>query len=163
MKIGIMSDTHDHLDRTDAAIREFLDRGVRHVVHCGDFIAPFVMLRFRDKGFEHVHGVIGNNDGEVLYLKQLFEGVGTLYKPPVFINVGPLRLAVLHEPMPDDVMAALPVDAVCFGHTHDAGVTHVPDGPVIINPGECGGWLRGRATVAVLDADTCHVEIIDLA
>lgn len=161
MKIGIISDTHDHLPRVDAAVEAFLARGVEEIIHCGDYIAPFVLLHFKDKGFRHVHGVLGNNDGEVLMLKKLFEGVGTLHKPPAFVNAGGLRIAVLHEPMPDDVMAALPVDAVCFGHTHDL-LVRADVRPVIINPGECCGYLRNRATAAVLDSENLRVEIINL-
>lgn len=161
MKIGILADTHDHLPRVEAAVAAFRGRGVEHVVHCGDFIAPFVLLRFSDKGFTRLHGVLGNNDGEVLMLKQLFSSLGDLYKPPAFIAVGGLRMAVLHEPMPADVMAALPVDAVCYGHTHNVDLQTV-NNRLIINPGECCGYLTGRATVAVLDAETRAVELIDL-
>lgn len=161
MKIGILADTHDHLPRVEAAVAAFRSRGVEHVVHCGDFAAPFVLLRFSGKGFARLHGVLGNNDGEILMLKQLFASLGDLYKPPAFITVHGLRLAVLHEPMPADVMAALPVDAVCYGHTHNPDV-QTTGRPLIINPGECCGYLTGRATVAVLDADTLHVELIDL-
>jgi predicted phosphodiesterase len=31
-----------------------------------------------------------------------------------------------------------------------------------INPGECGGWLKGRSTVAILDTEKMQAEIIDL-
>ena len=161
MQIGIIADTHDHLTRLDAALQAFRARGVRHVVHCGDFLAPFALLRFKDKGFEHVHGVLGNNDGEVLMLKKLFHDIGTLNKPPAFITIGDKLFAVLHEPMPPEAMAALPVDVVCYGHTHEAVVQRTA-GPLIINPGECCGWLHGRATAAVLDTASMDVNIIEL-
>lgn len=32
-----------------------------------------------------------------------------------------------------------------------------------INPGECGGWLYGKNTVAILDIETFHADIIDLS
>jgi len=31
-----------------------------------------------------------------------------------------------------------------------------------LNPGECGGWLTGRRTLAILDTDTLDVRIVDL-
>lgn len=33
---------------------------------------------------------------------------------------------------------------------------------LMVNPGECGGWLRGRSTVAIADLETQQGEILDL-
>lgn len=37
------------------------------------------------------------------------------------------------------------------------------ESPLFINPGECGGWLYGKSTVAILDMGTSHADIIDLS
>jgi hypothetical protein len=52
------------------------------------------------------------------------------------------------------------VDAIVYGHTHDVDVRlgH----PLVINPGEAGGWLTGKATMALLDLETMTVEIVSL-
>lgn len=161
MKIGILSDTHDHLGKVDSAISEFNARGVEEIVHCGDFVAPFVILKFKDAGFRRVQAVFGNNDGEWLGMINAVSGVGTLHKAPAFVKIAGLRFAILHEPMPDDVMEALPVDVVCYGHTHGLDIKK-GSRPLIINPGECCGWLHGRATAAVLDSETLGVEVLEL-
>ena len=44
MKIGILSDTHDHLERLAAAIRLLNARDAELVLHLGDWVAPFVPL-----------------------------------------------------------------------------------------------------------------------
>ena len=36
------------------------------------------------------------------------------------------------------------------------------DGALLINPGEAGGWLRGKSTVALLDPAALAVEIVTL-
>jgi len=33
---------------------------------------------------------------------------------------------------------------------------------LVINPGECGGWLTGRATVAIVETEDMSVRLIDL-
>ena len=161
MKIGIISDTHDNLDRLEQAMRIFRERGVEELAHCGDFVAPFVVLKMKAAGFSKIHGVLGNNDGEVLLLTAVFKDAGALHKQPAFINIAGISIAIMHEPMPSYVMEALPVDVVCYGHTHDAEIRNGGK-PVIINPGECGGWLRGRATVAILDTETIQAELVEL-
>jgi len=34
--------------------------------------------------------------------------------------------------------------------------------PMVVNPGECGGWLTGRSTVATVDLETMKPEVYDL-
>ena len=163
MKLGVIADTHDHLPRVRAALQAFKERGVSRIIHCGDFIAPFVLFPIREEKYEDCFGVYGNNDGELLMLRALFKSIGKIEKPPAFIEAAGRRVAVLHEPMPDDVMAALPVDIVLFGHTHEAVIRPRArtGGPLILNPGECCGYLNNRATVAVVDTESFDVELID--
>jgi predicted phosphodiesterase len=52
------------------------------------------------------------------------------------------------------------IDVVVYGHTHVADIRHGP--PLIINPGEAGGWLNKRSTVVVLDVRSMQAEIVDL-
>ena len=40
MRIGILSDTHDELARTRAAIRVLRDAGAEALIHCGDLASP---------------------------------------------------------------------------------------------------------------------------
>ncbi len=50
-------------------------------------------------------------------------------------------------------------DIVIYGHTHDP-VVEKQGKNLIINPAECGGWLRRRSTVALADLDQMTAEII---
>ena len=62
MKIGIISDTHDNLDKAESAVDFFESEEVDKLIHCGDIIAPFTAELF-DADFD-LHCVRGNNDGE---------------------------------------------------------------------------------------------------
>ncbi|MBP1660311.1 MAG: phosphodiesterase, family, partial [Candidatus Aminicenantes bacterium] len=52
-------------------------------------------------------------------------------------------------------------DLVIFGHTHRP-LVESRDGVLLINPGEAGGWLRGKSTVALLDPAALTADIITL-
>ena len=158
-----MTDSHDHLGRVDDAIKEFRALGITELIHCGDTVSPFTVLRFKDAGFTRMVFVRGNNDGELIYLEKIIKNVGgEFHKPPVFLETAGLKFALLHEPMPHDAMRALPVDVVCYGHTHDIDIS-TDTRPLIINPGESCGWLKGKATIATLDTETMEVALIELA
>jgi putative phosphoesterase len=87
MKIGIMSDSHDNLKMVDMAVKIFLERGVQHVFHAGDIIAPFVVdsLKKLGRGVP-VTAVFGNNDGEKLFLIKRFEEIGSIREGNIFTS-----------------------------------------------------------------------------
>ena len=43
MKIGVFSDSHDHMENIRKAVDIFLEQKVEKIVHCGDIIAPFMV------------------------------------------------------------------------------------------------------------------------
>lgn len=160
MKIGFMSDSHDNMPAIRSAVRFFRDQGVKQVVHCGDIVSPFAIPAIKGGEFEKCTAVFGNNDGEWLMLSTMFRQVGEIIKPPIFIEIYGKRIAVLHEPMPMDVMDSMPVDIVAFGHTHEPVIK--PGRPMVINPGECCGYLSGRSTVIIVNTENMEAELIEL-
>ena len=52
-------------------------------------------------------------------------------------------------------------DLICYGHTHKAHVERRGKS-LIVNPGECGGWLYGTSTIAMVDLKQMEAEIIKL-
>lgn len=155
-RLGVISDTHDNLDRVREAVEFFNRAGVAHVVHCGDIVAQFVLGEF-GRLAAPVTLVYGNCDGDRASLAARAGELGfSISDGPRELVLGGRRIVVSHrplEPAPD-------CDYYLCGHTHRAG--HTPGRPVVINPGECGGWLTGRSTVAVLDTDTGEVGIHEL-
>lgn len=158
MLVGVISDTHDRLPKIDAALRLFADRSVEAIVHPGDFIAPFALkplLAFKGT----IHATFGNNDGERAGLLKLLP---TLVDGPLFAPLGGRTVLVHHFIEwiePDDLRRA---DVVITGHTHNV-VNRVENGVLMLNPGECCGWVNGTCTVAILDTETLQAEICELS
>jgi uncharacterized protein len=158
--VGIISDTHDHRDAVRSAVSVFNDAGCSLVVHAGDFVAPFTAGDFG--ALEGVFvGVYGNNDGERKGLAEQYAGIGALHKPPhEFVHFG-MRFAVMHAPAALEGFLVRPdIDVVIYGHTHKIDIRQGK--PIVVNPGECCGWLTGRSTVVLLDLLTRRAETVDL-
>jgi putative phosphoesterase len=161
MKIGIISDTHDHLPRTRQALVRFADAGAGHILHAGDLCSPFVFLLFREFKIP-ISAVFGNNDGEWLFLTKLAEGVGEIKKGPVELELSGRRIALMHEPVFVDALAdSGHFDLIVYGHTHDHLEKRRAEA-LIVNPGECCGYLRSRATAMICDLDDMSVVTIEL-
>jgi len=158
--VGIIADTHDNRPAIQKAVDVFNRLGVGLVVHAGDMISPFTILDFKQLHCP-MEIVFGNNDGERVGLTAAFRENAQLLPGPREFTFGGRRFLLMHE---DGCVAAAAqseaVDVIVYGHTHDIDVREGP--PLVINPGEAGGWLRGRSTVAILDTASLSVEIIDL-
>lgn len=150
MKIGILSDTHDNLDRLRNAIDLFRDQGVEALLHAGDFVAPFVVPLLTELG-QPVYGVFGNNDGERLGLMAAFRHLGPLNQPPMPLMLDKVRILLMHEPVLLEPLARSgEYDLIVYGHLHQPEARWEKE-TLILNPGECGGWGTGRGQVVTLD------------
>ncbi len=59
MKIGILSDTHDQVERTARAVAALVGAGAEVLIHCGDITGPAVV---RECAGLPSYYVFGNND-----------------------------------------------------------------------------------------------------
>jgi uncharacterized protein len=160
VKIGILSDTHDNMPKIAQAVALFNSENVGLVLHAGDFISPITAREFAKLDARLV-GVFGNNDGDRLYLTERFEGIGALYPDIHEATIDGVRTILMHEPKAIDALVASRMyDLIVYGHTHDVDLREGP--PVVVNPGEAGGWLTGRSTVVVLDTETMVPRLIEL-
>ena len=158
--VGIISDTHDNRRAIEKAVELFNLRGVSRVFHAGDFVAPFTVMDFSKLNCEMTM-VFGNNDGERIGLYHSFSKLGTIGVGPVTAEHGGKRFILMHEPgCLDQLSAGHQADVIIYGHTHDVDVR--TGETLIVNPGEGGGWLRGRATLAVLNLTTMEVAIEEI-
>jgi len=164
MILGIMADTHDRLPLIDRAVSEFNERGIELVVHAGDFIAPFVVPRFKPLKAKLI-GVFGNNDAELALLKRRFAEMKSEIRGRFGgINIEGLKIAILHGEeveLLESLINTGSYNVIVHGHTHKAE-TYRKGGTLVINPGETCGYLTGESTIAVLDTKTLEVEKIHL-
>ncbi len=154
-RVGIVSDTHDNLDRVRQAVQLFNSFGLDQVVHCGDIVAQFVLVEMSRLTMP-VCVVFGNCDGDRQALRGRAQQFGfTISEGPYRFVLDGKKFVVNHQPI-----VVSDCDYLLHGHTHK--LCHQPGTPTVINPGEAAGWLTGRSTVAVLDTATDRVEFIDL-
>jgi putative phosphoesterase len=160
MKVGIIADSHDNVPMIERACELFDAQGVGMVFHAGDYIAPFALNPLNDILRCDYRGVFGNNDGERIGLQRT--AGDRLFSSPAEFAVGEWKVLVAHEmPILEAVAGGGRYRLVAYGHTHIPDV-QVKNNTLLVNPGECGGWLHGRCTIAIANLDTLEAEIIDL-
>jgi uncharacterized protein len=154
MNIGIISDTHDNVDAAERAVEVFDEEGVEVVVHCGDFVAPPLLSSF--EGLE-LHGVFGNNDGEISGLEATFDALGgesALHGRFADLEFDGLSFAVLHGESKAEVetlAAAEAYDFVCYGHHHRRELAE-EGRTTLLNPGAHFPTVpHEHRTVAIVD------------
>ena len=161
MKIGICSDSHDHVNHIKKAVSYFRDSGTDLVLHAGDYCSPFTIPLF--KGV-NLHGIFGNNDGDKYLLMKKFEEInGTLHGDFMSMKMGGLTIALYHGTYPK-ITEALELsgkyDVVVSGHTHEAKMDTI-ENTLSINPGSVNGF-EGDPMIAILDTETRKVQFKEL-
>ena len=105
--------------------------------------------------------VFGNNDGERVGLSKAFKDLGTLLSGPRTFSFQGKKFLLMHEPgCLAELIKAKTVDVVIYGHTHEVDIRQGP--PLVVNPGEAGGWLKGKSTIVILETEKMEAEIISL-
>lgn len=160
MKIGIMSDTHDKVDRTARAVAALIRAGAEVLVHCGDVTGPAVVRRCA--GLPTIF-VYGNNDYDHDALNRAVAAIGgrTLGRGGWF-DLGGRRIAVTHGDLAGEVRRVLASepDYLLSGHSHLPSDERRGD-VRWINPGAL--HRASRWTVAVLDLESDQLEFLDVA
>jgi hypothetical protein len=141
MRLAVMSDTHDQIQNLRRAVAEIRAADCGMIIHCGDFVAPFMLKELEAAGLP-VHGVFGNNDGDQHLLTKhsltLYRNI-TLHGFFGQVEVDGRRVAFIHDgTIADDLAAGGRYDIVCYGHFHV--YMHKKIGQtLVINPGELLG------------------------
>lgn len=163
MNIGIISDSHDHVDNLNRVLEELRKKKIETLLHAGDICAPFVLPELDALGVP-IHLVFGNNDGDQFSLANMCNNelsYCTLHGELAELEFGGLKIAMTHYPA-----IALPLahsnqyDIVVYGHTHVVDIQEIND-CTLVNPGEVMG-RKGEVTYALLDTETKQVEVFEV-
>ncbi len=161
MKIGIISDTHDNLPKIKEAVEMFNQEKVQLVLHAGDYTSPFTSREFKNLN-SPLKGVFGNNDGDKLLLQKYFVGIGEISSETYLTNLNQVSLIMLHkDELVDSLAESQKYDLIVYGHTHRPDLRRIGK-TLIINPGEGGGWLSGKSTIAILNLKTLEARILEI-
>lgn len=161
-RVGLMADSHDNMDLLAGAVDFFNEQEVNLVLHAGDFISPLTASPLSGLDAKLI-GVFGNNDGDRLFLRQKFneEGVGRIERGPYQFELSGKNVVLMHQPRLLEILENSPTpDLVVYGHTHEVDVRKGT--PLIVNPGEVGGWMTGKSSVGLVNLKKMEVEIIEL-
>ena len=159
MKIGILSDIHDNVDNLRHAIRLLNSLECRVVLIAGDFVSPLVVPSLR-----RLNGTViacfGDNDGNQTGIAGGMKIVGTLgYAPMCYRTDDGVKILMAHQLQ--DVREWIDgADVIVFAHTHRASIATDAKGRLFINPGEVGGWMFRKPSIALLETTTRQAKIL---
>jgi len=163
--IGVLSDSHDHVTLLQSAVGVCNQNQVGLVLHAGDYVAPFALSALEKSNAPYL-GVFGNNDGEKIGLQN--RSGGRLKPGPRYLKVRDRHILLTHDLERVCGQGASPgplnpsLDLMVHGHTHRPEVRR-EGSTLFLNPGEVGGWLTGKASMALLHLETMEAKIVDLA
>lgn len=169
MIIGVLSDSHDQIDKIKEAVEIFNREQVGLVIHCGDWVAPFTLQYFANL-LAPMKGVFGNNDGDRFLhpvAARNFQ-VNVEYEERVLSLVIEDRKIFVYHGDYGEVTEALLLcgkyDAVFHGHTHRK-VNELVGDTLSLNPGTLmpvtAPTITG-ASIALYDTATNTARHIEL-
>jgi putative phosphoesterase len=163
MQVAIMSDSHDNIWNMRKAVEIVKTSDAGLLIHCGDFIAPFMLKELDEAGIP-VHGVFGNNDGDQYTLTSMASGMLnniTLHGLSGQVDAAGFNIGFTHyAELGAGLVSAGQCHLVCFGHTHVHEVKKNGD-VTLLNPGEVMG-KEGSPGFCFVDTETGVIERVEL-
>lgn len=142
-RIAVLSDSHDNIWNLDKALAQVREARADILLHCGDFVAPFIIPQLAEGFSGPIHGVFGNNDGDPFLLGQQARNWDrvTLHGQLAELQVDGVRIAMNHYPeIARPLAESGRYDLVCYGHNHLQNWERIGTCQ-LINPGEVMGRL----------------------
>ncbi|HVW03028.1 MAG TPA: metallophosphoesterase family protein [Planctomycetaceae bacterium] len=160
MRIGVVSDTHGHVDYTLEAVRVLRELDVSTVLHCGDIGSAAIVPLFADWP---THFVFGNVDYDERELTLTIRNAGqTCHGRFGELTLEGVSVALLHSD--DESRFFETIDSgryglVCYGHTHKAE-QHREGSTLVLNPGAL--YRATPHSFAIVELPQLAVTHIDL-
>jgi putative phosphoesterase len=157
VRIGVVSDTHDHLANVSRIVEILNASAVERVVHTGDITRP-TTLRALAALEAPLVGVFGNNDVDRAALTSACDDLGARFvDPPLTLHWAGRRILVTHDHERLEVEATLDAEVLIHGHDHRFASESL-GGTLRFNPGECAGHVAGLNSLGILDLATLSTE-----
>jgi putative phosphoesterase len=165
MLLGVVSDTHGHVEFARPAVRMLQAFAVERVLHCGDIGSPAIIELF---AAWPTHFVFGNVD----YNREALRAAIAAAHQSCHDNFAELdfagrRIAMLHGDdmrLLEQTIAGGRFHLVCHGHTHVPRAERVEHpgktDTLVVNPGAL--YRANRHTIAIVDLSKLEAEIIEV-
>ena len=160
VKVGILSDSHDHRGAAEGALLLFRAEGVGIVFHLGDVCSPAVLSGYGDPAISLL-GVFGNNDFDRDGLQEATGGAFRQGPRIETVNGRKILLAHSYDQLQAELSGQGRFDLVLFGHTHRPLTMRVGKA-LVVNPGESCGLMGGKGTCAIVDLSTMDPRIVEI-
>lgn len=163
MKIGIVSDTHNHTENTKVALDWLRAHEITTLIHCGDITTPEIVYLFG--GFK-VTFVFGNMDSSWIELGEAANRIGAdRPKQSSEIELEGKLIGVTHGALFSTLQGMImsgKYDYVCHGHTHQRRNEYKSAyGVRVINPGALGGNKPETRSICILDLASGDIEFVE--
>lgn len=159
MRIGVVSDTHNHLPNVRRIVELLNGAGVERVVHTGD-VTQAKTLRALAGLEAPLFGVFGNNDLERRELEATCRELGQHFvDPPLHVVWAGRRIVVVHDPLDLSASLLAGVDVALHGHDHRHRAES-ESGALVFNPGECAGHMPGLNQVGIVDLRRLETRVL---
>lgn len=149
MKIGILSDTHKKVGRSQQVISLLKSKGAQQLFHAGDIVKLDVLKQLESSSLPYV-AVFGNND-TMLYE---YSDDYNLVEEPYHFDIEGLQVTLMHHP----TYIKHNKDIMIYGHTHTFHA-HYEKETLILNPGEACARNKPLSECMMLDIKNKSYEI----
>ncbi|KHF26659.1 metallophosphoesterase family protein [Solemya velum gill symbiont] len=169
MKIGIITDSHDHILLMVAAAKAAVQAGAEAILHCGDVVAPSSLQPLNALGVP-IHVIHGNNTGDLVSMSRMSSKPGSMinyYGQDAGIELAGKRIFLVHYPHYARAMATTgDWDIVCCGHSHKTSIEkldNIKGGTTqYIDAGTVGGVGTAPASWILGDLDSMTFTVHEL-
>lgn len=161
MRIGLLSDTHNHAQHVKRAVDSFKAEGIQTVLHAGDITGPDVLQLLAGFDLWVAWGNMDRDDHLAMAAAEFGEGrLDSLHS----LSFEGCTLALLHGdnvPQLAELIRSEEYDYVIHGHTHRVRNERIGRTQVI-NPGALGGVGLSPKTFAILEITTGDLRILEV-
>lgn len=160
MQLGVISDTHGHVEYARQAVRLLESLEAEHLLHCGDVGSTEVIELFTRWPADYVFGNCDYNHAELAASIQAADQ--TCHGAFGELTLAGRKIALLHS---DDrrrfieTIASEKYDLVCYGHTHAAKIEQHGQ-TLVVNPGAL--YRANPHSIAIVDLEQLQATIVAL-
>lgn len=169
MLLGLLSDTHGHLAKTQAAIALLLAESPAVVLHAGDIGKETILIELAaafDPINVPVHCVVGNVDVYRTEITGFPDTTCVRVSTTASLELSGKRVGLIHghdRGLLTEWMHNGDFDLIVTGHTHqraDRAIQHAKGETRVVNPGAV--YRASTPGCAVLDLDSGTLRYLDL-